>query len=359
MKIAFLSWRNLAHPQAGGAEVVIDRLADGLSRKGHDVISLSGGSRTQATYESGYLSGSLGGTYSQYLLAPIQFHRYAHDVDVVVDAEAGIPYFSPMWQRKPVVGLVYHIHTDQWAMRYPFPLASLGRWTESWLMPRVYRNSHFVAISKSTAQSLASTGIDSRSITTIEMGSTPIEIVEPKSATPRFLVLSRLVPHKNIEKAIAMWGQVRNRTGGELIIVGSGPEEKALKAQAGEGVHFCGWVDELEKSRQLGAAWLLIHPAHHEGWGMVIMEAAAAGMPTVAYDVKGVRDSVVDGTTGLLAQDDESFIAAWIELAENKSYRETMGKNAADRARTFTWERSIEAFESVLLKSVNRSRSSD
>lgn len=350
MKIVFLSWRNLAHSQAGGAEMVVDRLAEGLSKKGHVIISLSGGPKTQTEYESI----SLGGTYAQYALAPIQFHRYAGDADVVVDTENGIPYFSPLWQRKPVVGLVHHLHSSQWAMRYPFPLSSIGKWTESWLMPRVYRNSHFVAVSDSTAQSLVSIGIDARAITTVEMGATLIEVTKEKSTTPRFIILSRLVPHKNIEKAISIWEQVRDRTGGELIIVGSGPEEKSLKALAGKDVHFYGWIDELEKFRQLGSAWLLIHPAHHEGWGTVIMEAALAEVPTVAYDVKGVRDSVVDGTTGVLAKNDEGFISAWIELAENKNLRERLGRNALERARTFTWEKSVDSFESVLSESINK-----
>jgi len=84
------------------------------------------------------------------------------------------------------------------------------------------------------------------------------------------------------------------------------------------------------------------------------MEAALAKVPTVAYDVKGVRDSVVDGTTGVLAKNDEGFVSAWIELAENKNLRERLGRNALERARTFTWEKSVDSFESVLSESINK-----
>ena len=344
MRIVFVSWRDLAHPQAGGSEVVVDHLASGLTARGHDVILLAGGPTTTHPYAVR----STGGTYTQYFGAPAQMHRHVRGADVVVDVENGIPFFAPWWQRAPVVCLVHHVHTEQWAMQFPAPVAAFGRWLERSAMPVVYRHAAFVAVSASTAAAVADLGVDPARITTIEMGLAPVATSGERSPTPRFLILGRLVPHKRVDLALGLWPRVRAVTGGELVVVGDGPELERVRGLAGAGVTFTGAVSEARKGAELGAAWLLVHPAHHEGWGTVVMEAAAAGVPTVAYDVPGVRDSVVDGVTGILAADDDAFVAAWTDLATDADRRAMMAAAARERAATFTWDRAVAAFEAVL-----------
>lgn len=344
MRIVFLAWRDTAHPQAGGSEVVIDQLATRLASRGHEVRLLHGGPSGKHLYRSI----RIGGDYSQYLRAPIAFLRHGRNVDVVVDVENGIPFFAPMWQRRPVVGLVHHIHTDQWAMQFPAPIAAFGRWLEGWLMPRAFRHTPFVTVSSSTTEGLARLGVPTTHITTVEMGMEFDPIKPQPAAQPRFLVLSRLVPHKRVELALQMWNNVRPATGGTLVIVGDGPELEKLRSLAGPGVEFTGWVDENRKREELSKAWLLIHPAHHEGWGTVVMEAAAASVPTLAFNVAGVRDSVQDNVTGLLATDERDFESKWVALASESTLRWNMASAAQARAATFTWDRAVDLFEQVL-----------
>lgn len=344
LRIAILAWRDLDHPQAGGSEVVVDRLACGLVDRGHRVTLLAGGK----VGTRGYPVWRTGGTYSQYLRAPWTFRRRAASADVVIDVENGIPFFAPLWQRAPVVCLVHHVHTEQWSMQFPAPVAAAGRVLESRVMPRLYARSTFVAVSSSTARELEHLGVDASRVTTIEMGAVPVMVSGSRAEAPRFLVLGRLVPHKRVERALALWPRVRQRTGGELVIVGDGPELDRLRVLSGPGVRFAGAVSDTEKGRHLGEAWLLVHPAHHEGWGTVIMEAAGAGVPTVGYDVPGVRDSVVHGVTGLLAADDDAFVEAWTDLALDVTRRVEMGEAARARAESFTWPRAVDAMESVV-----------
>ena len=87
MRIVFLAWRDTAHPQAGGSEVVIDQLASRLTERGHHVELLHGG--PSGTHP--YRSTRIGGNYSQYLRAPFLFFRRRRGVDVVIDVENGIP----------------------------------------------------------------------------------------------------------------------------------------------------------------------------------------------------------------------------------------------------------------------------
>ena len=344
MRILFLSWRDLSHPQAGGSEYVVDRLAQGLQEAGHEVALACGGpvgSHPYPVFDAG-------GTYGQYLRLPFVARRRFPGADVVVDVENGIPYFSPLWQRAPVVCLVHHVHVEQWRMYFPAPLAWLGRFLERRLMPWVYRRCTFVAVSASTAADLTGLGVAPDRVRTIEMGSDPVEATAARSATPMFVALGRLVPHKQIDTLLVLWERVRESVGGRLVIVGDGPEAEALRSTAGPGVEFTGAVPDDEKRRLLSEAWILVHPAAHEGWGTVIMEAAALGTPTIGFDVRGVRDSVVAGETGVLAQTDDAFVSAWITLAGDEVERNRLGVGARRRARGFTWERAVTDLEQVV-----------
>jgi glycosyltransferase involved in cell wall biosynthesis len=350
MRVLFMSWRDLAHPQAGGCEYVNDRLAIGLTARGHEVALLCG----DPVAEHPYRVHGLGGTYAQYARAPFAYHRRFRRWDVLVDVENGIPFFSPVWRRGPVVCLVHHVHVDQWSMYFRAPAARLGRALETAAMPRIYRDRLFVAVSRSTADSLVDLGVDPSRIRVVEMGVEPVDALYRASPTPLFLALGRLVPHKRVELLLELWERVRPVTGGTLVIAGEGPEHERLRDLAGDGVELRGAVTEAEKRHLLGAAWILVHAAHHEGWGTVIMEAAAAGTPTVAFDVPGVRDSVVDGETGILADGDDAFVRAWSRLATDATARAAMSERARARAATFTWDRAVERFERVLVEAVGR-----
>ena len=122
MRVLFVSWKDLAHPQAGGAEYVTDRLATGLQARGHEVALLAGGPVGQREYPVF----DAGGTYSQYLRAPFAYRKRFRDWDLVVDVENGVPFFSPLWRKGPVVCLVHHVHVDQWSMYFAPPIAATG-----------------------------------------------------------------------------------------------------------------------------------------------------------------------------------------------------------------------------------------
>jgi len=121
-----------------------------------------------------------------------------------------------------------------------------------------------------------------------------------------------------------------------------------LEALAGPGVVFTGRVSEQEKHRLLCAAWLLVHPALIEGWGIVVAEAAIRGTPAVGFDVPGLRDSVVSGQTGLLVGSEGDFASAWASLALNHEAREAMGAAARERAARFNLADYVERIERLI-----------
>ncbi|MGZ6803907.1 MAG: glycosyltransferase family 4 protein, partial [Nocardioidaceae bacterium] len=101
-------------------------------------------------------------------------------------------------------------------------------------------------------------------------------------------------------------------------------------------------------------AWVLATPSVMEGWGLCVVEAASHGTPSVAYrSAGGLAESVLDGLTGLLADDDEAaFTAALRRLLTDAALRDAMGRAGALHSRRFTHDASVEAFERVLLDAV-------
>lgn len=337
-----MAWRDLAHPQAGGSEVLIDRLATGAAARGHDVTLLCGG----PVEDRPYRVVDIGGTYSQYLRAPASYLRHARGADVLIDVENGIPYFSPLWRRGPVLCLVHHVHRDQWRMRFPRGVADVGWWLERAAMPRLY--DMFLAVSPSTAIGLQEIGVPASRIRVLPEG-VDLPTGSPRPAEePRFLVLGRLVPHKRVDLVLRAWERVRPRVGGTLVIAGDGPERAALESQAGAGVEFLGTISDAEKTLQLQTAWMLVHGAAHEGWGLVLMEAAAAGIPALAMDAPGVRDAVVHGRTGVLAHSEDELVRQWIDLAFHTERRNLLGHDARIRAARYSWTASVDVFLDVV-----------
>jgi glycosyltransferase involved in cell wall biosynthesis/SAM-dependent methyltransferase len=359
MRIVVVSWRDLAHPQAGGSELLVDRLLQGLAGRGHDVALVCGG----PVAERGYPVYDAGGTYSQYLKAPVIISTLLRKADLVIDVENGLPFLSPLWRRRPSVCLVLHNHGDQWAMRFPRPVARLARAVEHHVIPAIYRRRLFVAISSSTAEGLRKMGVDGRQLRVVEPGvDLSPRVRATTSQTPLFVALTRLVPHKRVDVLLDAWREVQPVIGGRFVVIGDGPELDGLRRRAAAipGAELVGWVEDAEKERWLQEAWFLVHGAQHEGWGIVILEAAAAGTPTVAFDAPGVRDAVIDGKTGILVDGSKEDLATnmareWIDLATDGEYRAQLGGAARERAIEYGWDRVVDSWEQVAKEAVARS----
>lgn len=343
MRILFIAWRDLSNPLAGGSEVLIDRLATGLQQRGHDVALLC----AKPTTLHDYTVVENGTKFSQFLRTPLSYHREFLDRDLVVDVANGMAFYSPIWRRRPTICLVNHVHDQQWNQWFAPPLATLGRVLERRAMPNVYRNHLFVAVSPSTASALEAIGVDPDLIRIVPNGVELPQEVAPKASEPTFLALGRLVPHKRIDLMLRAWKQVHPRTGGRLVVAGEGPELEHLESIGAPAVEFVGRVTEDQKSQLLGEAWLLVHPSMLEGWGLVIMEAAAHGTPTLGFRAPGVRDSVVNRETGILVDSETELIQQWIELATNDRLRANLAAGAERRARDFGWSRTVDRFERV------------
>lgn len=345
-RIVFLAHRDLGNRSAGGSEILVDQLAEGLTSLGHQVTLVCGG---PAAYHD-YRVVSAGGDLGHFLRARSAFHRQVGGCDLLVEVCNGMPYLAPLWHHGPTLCLVNHVHTDLWRMRFGGPLAPaarIGRRLEHWALAGAQRGNLLVAVSPSTAHALRAIGVQRERIRVVHNGVEEPGPLAERSPEPLFVAMGRLVEYKRIDLLLRLWERVRPVTGGRLVIVGDGPERERLEQLAGPGVEFAGRISEAEKHRLLCAAWLLLHPSAVEGWGLVVTEAAARETPAIAFDVPGLRDSVVDGETGVLARGESSFAAAWCTLALSAHRRTLMGKTARDRAAQYRWNNTVRQFRAV------------
>jgi glycosyltransferase involved in cell wall biosynthesis len=268
-----------------------------------------------------------------------------------------MPYLAPLWCRTPVVCLVNHVHTELWGLRFPPPISTAGRLAENRLMPWVHRKNLFLTISSSTAAALEEIGVHKDNIRIIINGVEPPAPLMPRSREPLFLALGRLTDYKRLDLLLRLWDRVRPIVGGQLVIAGDGPERASLEALAGPGVVFAGRVSEEEKHHLLCSAWMLLHPAMIEGWGIVVAEAAIRGTPAIGFDVPGLRDSVVNGETGVLVRNEGQFASAWASLAIDHLTREATGHAARERALQLQWSAAQEGFAQIADEAMARARS--
>jgi glycosyltransferase involved in cell wall biosynthesis len=119
-----------------------------------------------------------------------------------------------------------------------------------------------------------------------------------RDPTDAYLVFGRLVPYKRTEVAI----RACQRLGRKLIVAGTGRDLERLRRLAPASTEFVGYVPDHELAGLFSRARALLFPGL-EDFGLVPVEAQAAGLPVIAYGVGGVRDSVLDGRTGVLYPD--------------------------------------------------------
>ena len=371
--IVILNWRDRVHPQAGGAEVVCERLAEQFVGRGWNVRFLcahvKGHPRTEV--RDGYTVVRRGKRFTVYprLLFWLLLHR--RQVAGVVDSQNGIPFFSPLVlpRRTPILLLLHHIHQEQFSSYFPRPIATVGRWLESFGCRTVYGKRTVVAVSPST-RSGARKNLKLRgNICVIPSGWTIAGTTAgglPRRATnPTVVSVGRLVPHKRqlllIEAAAGLIGRMPDLA---VHIVGSGPEHARLQSRVvtlglQRNVRFHQSLSNQQRDELIASSWLVVLPSQGEGWGLTVLEANALGVPAVAFRVPGLRDSIVAGETGWLLESvgdlAEGVAKALDELRDEARALEIADSTRAWAAR-FTWESMADRYRCVLEAEARRLR---
>jgi glycosyltransferase involved in cell wall biosynthesis len=333
LRVAIVNWRDPWHPSAGGAEQYAWQMALGLLARGARVCYLTARAPGQSRSEcrDGIEIVRTGSQWTVYPGVLGWLARRRRRFDAVIDCQNGIPFFTP-WvlpRRVPVLCVVHHVHDAQFGVHFSPLVARFGRLLEGPVARRTYRRHACVAVSQSTVTAMRDRLRWAGPIHVVPNGLTADSFDRPAPGAtgmpgapgapgalidgpmPEIAVLTwvgRLVAHKRVERVLDIAQRLGD--GAVIDVIGRGPAAIPLAAGVtalglGERVRLRGFLPEADKRAAVAGSLLHLNTSQGEGWGLCVLEAAALGVPTVAYDVDGLRDAVRDGETGWLVRADQ------------------------------------------------------
>ncbi|MDP1819353.1 MAG: glycosyltransferase [Acidimicrobiales bacterium] len=289
-----------------------------------------------------------------------------------------------------VIGTTYVVHPIAWLVaklrRRPvvfwYPDVLLGSWRNGQfgkvagmvgeIAERIVLRlpvDHYIAISQSTADKLAAHGVDSAKVSVVPCGFEPsvvgAVVPEPGAAHPRIVVVGRLVPYKRVDVVVrALARLATDRPDLRLLVIGQGPERDRLQALATE----LGVADRTElrgfvarHSDVLGAvaaSSAFVSASEIEGFGIVVVEAMALGVPYVVSDIPAYREVTAGGVGGSLFPpgDDEALAAHLRALLDDRSPSGLLAESGREHAERYEWGSVADATADVLADVVDRHR---
>ena len=365
LNILIFNWRDTKHVWSGGAEVYIHEIAKRLVNNGHNVTLFCGNDNHCKRYEIVDQVNIIrrGGFYTVYIWAFLYYvFKLRNKFDVIIDSENGVPFFTPLYARKPIIGLVHNVHQEVFRTNLPKVLATIACFMEATLMPMFYNNVQMVTVSQSSKKDMENIGLGKKR---------PIEIVHPgidltkfkpgaKTQYPTVLYLGRLKPYKSIDVLIkAAQKLITHYPNIRITITGFGESRGDLVKLAKhlniiDYIDFTGKVSDEDKIRLLQQSWVFVQPSSMEGWGISALEAQATGTAVVASDVPGLRDSVKNPHSGFLVKygNINDFSLKIAEVLSDKKLRNSLEKAAVGWSSNFSWEKSALKFEEFIKKTI-------
>lgn len=368
MKVLVINWRDIHNPEAGGAEVHI-----------HEILM-----RKPASWTVDFVAATFPGCEPEqdmgsYAITRIPnnglfnftFRRFykkvlkKRDYDLIIDDVSKIPLATPWYiTDRPVLAVHHHVHGRSLFSQLPYPQAWYVYHMERYLL-RAYRDTPLISVSESSRDDLLAlypftrldvqhNGIDFTRISSAYPGLKPNE-------QPTILYLGRLKKYKRVDHLLQALLRLREHIPGiQLIIAGKGDDEDRLQELVREwklqdAVTFLGFISDQEKIKLLHQAWVTAIASEKEGWGISVLEGNAAGLPAVGYDVEGLRDSIRDGETGLLARngDIDDLAGRLSQILTSPALRSRLSAQARKYAAEFSWDSTAQRFYQSCLSAVN------
>jgi glycosyltransferase involved in cell wall biosynthesis len=347
----------------GGAEVFTREVAKRMVEQGHEISLFTSefpNCKKEEVVDDVRIVRS-GGRYTVYWEAKKHYvKRFSKEgYDVVIDEINTRPFFTQKFVNngEKIVALIHQLAREYWFYETPFPINYIGYYfvEDRWL--KSYVNVPTVTVSESTRQDLLKLGFRKVFVVPEGLNFTPLSEVPEKEEYPVVVYAGRLKRAKRLDHAIRAFKIVKEEIpNAELWVIGDGPYKKDLEKIAVDGVKFFGGLSNEHRRRLLARAWVLVNPSVREGFGLNVLEANALGTPCVAYDVAGLRDSIIDERTGLLVKENgnvEKLAEAMIKVLRDEALRKTLSENALQHCKSLSWDRTAQEFEKVLKEMVS------
>ena len=362
MNILILNWRDIKNPKSGGAEIVTMGHAKAWVGAGHKVTWFTSSYKNALRHEDieGVNIVRSGNFITVYFLAPFYYLKNKNKIDLVIDEIHGLPFFTPLYVKKSRIAFIHEVAEEIWDYMYPFPINMIGRGIESFFF-KFYKNTQFWVPCESTIKDLERYGIKRSSckkvICAIKNKALD-KLPSDKEKLRTFIFVSRVVRMKGIEEVIDAFSNILEvLPDAKLWIVGDGDEgyvnslRKIIKDKSiDKSVKFFGRVSEEKKLELMRRAHLLLHASVKEGWGLVTVEAASQGTPSVVYNVSGLRDSVLNNLTGIVIDKNspKKMADESISLIKDEKRYLRLQKGGLKWARSLSWDIAIKESLSLI-----------
>jgi phosphatidylinositol alpha-mannosyltransferase len=342
------------YPLPGGVNAHVQRLYENLVARGHDVRIISSTHGPQRSSEGdiirlGYgISVPTNGSVGTLTVS----HRYGDLVERVLDDERFdllhfhepfVPFLSLQLLRHSTSVNVATFHAySGWSPSYEFGKRMLKRFARR-LHGRIAVSAaarHFIERYFPGDYKVIPNGVDLRAFDNV------VPFARWRDGTPNILYVGRFEPRKGLTYLLKAYRQVR-RDGidARLLVVGTGPQEREVRRYIATrrltGVELLGRVSELDKNRAFVTADIYSSPATgQESFGIVLLEAMAAGTAIVCSDIHGYKGVVRRGEQALLVppKDVDALAKALATLLRDPQMRQRFGESGKERAKQFSWE---------------------
>lgn len=360
-RILLINWRDIEHPEAGGAEVHAHEIFRRIASSGHQVSFLCcawPGCEKQVTLDGIRVIRAGRNFTFNYSVPGLVRNLLASDgFDIIVEDVNKIPFWTSRITKLPKLILFHHLFGNTIFRETSPPVAAYVYLWER-LIPLIYRREWVQVVSQDTAAELAGMGFAKDRIRVVYNGIdctryTPAPDLEELTAEkPYLLYMGRIKRYKRLELILKAFSWAAGhgldrRT--RLVFAGGGDDYPRLKAGAGrlgiqDRTNFLGRVSEEVKIDLLQHALCVLNSSPKEGWGITNMEASACGTPVIASRSPGLRESVKDGESGFLFNpgDIADFGSQIIRVVSDPQLRGKLSQGARRFAETFSWDDSAQ-----------------
>ena len=369
MRLLFLVSRHESDARAAGGDVQGSTYARYLATAGHEVTYLTSSSPGVAAQEThhGVDVIRLGRPKTLAWRMWSYYRRWGDRFDAVYAEAFGgarIPFLAPLYVRQPVLAAWYQVNRPLFLHQYGRAAGSLLGQMERWVA-RIHRSATILTPSESRRADLIDLGFHPEQVFTvppIAIDEGPSELPDPAGREPLIVWLGKLRRYKCAHHAVdAMPAVTRECPKARLVVAGRRDDatyERDLRRQIDRlglrgTVQFAFDLSEEAKRDLLGRARVLVVPSPVEGFGIVILEAAAQGTPAVVSE--GVPEEVVtEGHNGLRVPfaDTSRLAGAMTLLLQSPGLHATLSRNAVERAWTFSRPALLTRLEDALHSAV-------
>lgn len=383
MKILHVIYDDVRNPWlAGGGAIRTHEIYSRIGAKGHTVVvvcgSYPGAKRREIVKGVRYRRVGVGASYIvsrlTFMAAAARMVRHGGYDIVVEDFSPYSPVVAPLWKRRgvPAVASIQNLSGAHASEKY-----GLAGWGPRLIeRPALSAFKDFVVVSPGIKEDLLAElgSSDERRINIVPNGVDPVFLLQERVAqTGRYILfLGRIdIYQKGLDTLIQAFDTASRELEDVQLIIGGGgtaSQEARLRelienAESRAQIMWGGPVPKDEAARLAANALFLAMPSRYEAWPLTALEAGAAGIPVVGFDITGISDAAPSYPRGhgllVRAGDVHELVEKMVKVARDEQLRRDAGDKGRQWAQGFTWEsmadEQLAFYEEVITGTAQRS----